>query len=168
MEIFLDPVARDQREILSNLLEKYCYEFSQYDGQGVDEFGLFGYPPLDAYWSKENHWAYFIRVDGALAGLVMINDYQELKDRTTDFQVAEFFVTYKYRGKGVGMEAFFQALKLHHGTWQLKYHPKNTVSASFWKKAVDSFTSGKNEFVASYPGTEYPDGSPGSYYFFES
>ena len=36
MRFGLEQVTLDQQEALRNLLEKYDYEFSQYDGRDVD------------------------------------------------------------------------------------------------------------------------------------
>jgi predicted acetyltransferase len=107
MSVELKRVTADEKEILKNLLEKYDYEFSQWDKRDVNKLGLYGYPYLDHYWTEDKRWAYFILVDGQLAGFAMVIDYPEVKDRETDFQMAEFFVMYKYRRMGVGREAFF-------------------------------------------------------------
>ena len=74
MTLSLDPVSVDEKEILRNLLEKYLYEFSQYDLGDVNALGLYGYAYLDNYWTEDNRWAFFIRVDGRLAGFAMVND----------------------------------------------------------------------------------------------
>jgi predicted acetyltransferase len=168
MNIILKQIDLEEREILSNMLEKYDYEFSQYDNRDVNKLGLFGYKYLDYYWTEESRWAYFIIVDGKLAGFVMVNDLPEAEDRETDFQIAEFFVMYKYRRLGVGKQAFFKVLDMHKGRWQLKVHPKNVTSVHFWTKVVNKYTKGNYELVESYPGTEYDDGSLGNVYFFSS
>ena len=36
MEIAITPVKLEEKEILRNLLEKYNYEFSQYDNEEVN------------------------------------------------------------------------------------------------------------------------------------
>ena len=168
MDICLKRVTPDEREILSNLLEKYDYEFSQYDGRSVNKLGLFGYQYLDYYWNEPNRWAYFIMVDGALTGFVMVNDYPEVEGRKTDFSLAEFFVMYKYRRAGVGMRAFKMTLDLHRGRWQLKRHPRNIPSVHFWDKAVSAITGGNFELVAACPGTEYDDGTPADVFYFSN
>ena len=43
MKIELTPVDVSEKEILRNLLEKYDYEFSQYDQRDVNHLGLYGY-----------------------------------------------------------------------------------------------------------------------------
>ena len=35
MDIVIEPVKKEEKEILRNLLEKYNYEFSQYDKRDV-------------------------------------------------------------------------------------------------------------------------------------
>lgn len=118
-------VKKEEKEILLNLLEKYEYEFSQYTLIDVNPLGLYGYDYLDYYFTEENRYAYFIKVDGKLAGFVMINDYPEIPDEKTDFCVSEFFVLFKYRKQGIGRKAIFEVLDKHRGKWQLKRHPKN-------------------------------------------
>ena len=168
MNVELQRVKLEEREILSNLLEKYDYEFSQYDNRDVNKLGLYGYQYLDYYWTEKNRWAYFIIVDGNFAGFVMVIDLPEVDDRDTDFQIAEFFVMYKYRRSGVGKKAFFKVLDIHKGKWQLKLHPKNLPSVYFWKKVISDYTNGNYELVNSYPRTEYDDGTLADVFFFNS
>ena len=54
MKVELQLVKLEEREILSNLLEKYDYEFSQYDNRDVNKLGLYGYQYLDYYWTEKN------------------------------------------------------------------------------------------------------------------
>ena len=161
MQVELIQVKLDDREVLANLLEKYDYEFSQYDDRDVNKIGLYGYPYLDLYWIENDRFAYFIIVDGKLAGFVMICNYREEGDPETDFQVAEFFVMYKYRRSGIGKQAFFQVLGKHKGRWGLGWHTKNTTSAQFWEKVINEYTKGYYEITRSNPRLKYPDGSFG-------
>ncbi|HQL10415.1 MAG TPA: GNAT family N-acetyltransferase, partial [Lentisphaeria bacterium] len=98
----LVPVNKEDKEILRNLLEKYLYEFTQYEQRAVNRLGLFGYDYLDNYWTESNRWAFFIRAGDELAGFAMVNDFQESPVEKTDFALAEFFVMYKYRRQGIG------------------------------------------------------------------
>lgn len=168
MNVELQLVKLEEREILSNLLEKYGYEFSQYDRLDVNKLGLYGYQYLDYYWTEKNRWAYFIVVDGKLAGFVMVINLPVVDDRDTDFQIAEFFVMYKYRQTGVGKQAFSKVLDIHKGKWQLKRHPKNLPSVYFWNKAISDYTNDNYELVNSYPRTEYDDGTLADVFFFNS
>lgn len=168
MEVELKRVVIDEKEILRNLLEKYDYEFSQWDKRDVNNLGLYGYQYLDHYWTEEKRWAYFILIDDKLAGFAMVIDLPEVDGREADFQMAEFFVMYKYRCLGVGKQAFFKVLELHKGKWQLKRHPANIVAVKFWDKVINEYTKVNYELVKGYPNTEYADGSLGDIYFFEN
>jgi len=168
MDVTLRQVEIGDREILSNLLEKYDYEFSQYDLRDVNKLGLYGYKYLDCYWLEDTRFAYFIEVNGKLAGFIMINEFSEANDRDTDFSVSEFFVMYKYRRKGVGKRAFFMAADMHRGKWQLRRHPKNLGSVHFWDNVVDEYSGGNFKLVKSYPGAYFEDGTLGDIFFFDN
>lgn len=157
MTIELKPVPQSECATLDNLLEKYNYEFSQYDKIPFGTDGLYHYWPLDLYWTEASRAAYFIMVDGVLAGFALINAHPEC-DRPLDWAVAEFFVAYPYRRSGVGSEVMRQIFQRHRGVWHIKYHPANTASVAFWngiaqRHAVDG--------VEKLRGTEdYYDGTP--------
>ena len=168
MNVELRPVPSEEREVLANLLEKYDYEFSQYNNRDVNQLGLYGYPYLDYYWNEKSRWAYFIEVDGKPAGFVMVNDYHEPGEREVNFKIAEFFVMFKYRCAGVGRQAFFKTLDTHRGRWQLVCHPKNTASVHFWSKTIDEYTKGSYELVEAYSFCKYEDGSLANAFFFSS
>ena len=128
----------------------------------------YGYRYLDHYWTEERRWAYFIVVDGKLAGFAMVISLPVVDDRETDFQLSEFCVLPKYRRQGVGRQAFFKVLDLHMVRWQLVCHPANTTSVRFWDKVINEYTKGRYELVKSHPEARYEDGSPGNVYFFDS
>ena len=167
MNIEIVPVGIDDKEILRNLLEKYNYEFSQYDQRDVNGLGLYGYMYLDNYWNEDNRWAFFIRVDGNLAGFAMVNDFPEAQEET-DYSLAEFFIMYKYRRCGVGKYAAKKVFSMFKGKWQLKRHPKNIGSVHFWDAVVNEYTGGNYRLVKFYPGSEYADGTLGDIFFFET
>jgi predicted acetyltransferase len=152
MDISITQVSKDEKEILKNLLEKYSYEFSQYEDTDVNDFGLYGYTYLDHYWTDKNRFAYFIKVNGKLAGCIMVNDYGETEIKT-DFSMAEFFVMYKYKRLGAGTYAVKYIFGKHKGKWQITYAQKNKPANEFWNKVVKEYTGGnfeKNENHKKY------------------
>lgn len=158
--VLLKQITVDEKEILRNLLEKYDYEFSQWDNRDVNKLGLYGYDYLDNYWTEKNRFAYFIMVDEKLAGFAMVNDYPEV-DEPTDYTLAEFFVMFKYRRQGIGKIAAGKVFDLFHGKWQLKRHPHNIPSVHFWNHVVSEYTNGKYRLIEGYPESEYADGTLG-------
>ena len=157
MKIALMKTGIEQKEILDNLLEKYNYEFSQYDKIPFGGDGLYHYRYLDLYWTEEGRAAYLIYADGNLCGFALINKYPEC-GRPLDWSVAEFFVSYNYRRQGVGTAAMDEIFRLHRGVWQIKYHPRNTASKCFWTKIADNASGGSFELLKGsedyYDGTE--------------
>lgn len=165
MDIKLVKVEVKDKEILRNLLEKYDYEFSQWDNRDVNGLGLYGYIYLDCYWTEEKRWAFFIKVDDKLAGFVMVRSIQEAEEETV-FSMSEFFVMYKYRRSGVGKYAAMKTFDMFQGKWQLKRHPKNTASVYFWNKIISDYTKGEYRLVEGYPNSEYDDGTLADIFFF--
>ena len=144
MEIEIIPVEKDQKEILRNLLEKYEYDFSQYNQRDVNDLGLFGYDYLDNYWTEQNRFPFFIKVNCKLAGFVMVNDYHEV-ELDTNYTMSEFFIMYKYRQKGVGKYVTNYIFNKFKGKWQLTYLPSNETAKIFWNKIVNEYTNGQYE-----------------------
>ena len=97
MKLELRRVTADEKPILSNLMEKYLYDFSLYEKTDVSPLGLYGYDWLDCYWTEKNRWAFFITADGKLAGFVMVSDFPELPGEKCDYALAEFFVMNRYK-----------------------------------------------------------------------
>ena len=167
MNILNEPILKDEKEILRNLLEKYNYEFSQYDDLDVNDLGLYGYGYLDNYWTEENRFPFFIRVDNKLAGFAMVNDYPEIK-LDTNYSMSEFFVMYKYRRHGIGKYTVKYLLDKFKGKWQLKFHPKNNVSKNFWLNTIEEYTQGKYELIKNNPEAIYEDGIIGYVLMFDT
>jgi predicted acetyltransferase len=163
----LQDVLFEDREILSNLMEKYHYEFTQYEHRDVNKLGLYGYQYLDYYWTDEKRWAYFIVVDGNLAGFVLVRNHP-LEGTKTDFVISEFFVMYKYRRSGVGRQAFLQVIDRHKGWWRVCLHPKNIASVCFWESIIKEYTKGQYELIQSHPKVIYKDGMLGNMFLFKS
>lgn len=165
MNIELKPVQLAEKDVLNNLLEKYNYEFSQYDRIPFGADGLYHYWPLELYWTDARRAAYFILVDGTLAGFALINDHPECQ-RPLDWAVAEFFVAYPYRRSGVGSAVMEQIFQRHKGVWHIKYHPANTASVAFWKGIAQRHAAGP---VEKLRGTEdYYDGTPSEVLVFQT
>lgn len=162
--------TKKDKAIIYNLLEKYLYEFSQWEKTDVNENGVYDYEWLDYYFTEKNRYPYLIKVDGNWAGVVLVNDYPEVPEEKTDYCISEFFIMHKYRRKGYGRSVVFQVLDKHHGKWQLKCHPHNLASVHFWKSVVSEYTKGNYRLVQNYPNREvdYEDGTPANVFFFEN
>ena len=146
MKTEIRKVTLDKKDTLANLLEKYNYEFSQYDKRQFNDDGLFGYEYLNNYFIEDDRFAYFIYVDEILAGFALLNKHPEC-DKPIDWSIAEFFVSYNFRRQGVATETVRQIFEIHKGYYHIKYHKKNKASAILWAKIARAYSNGYYELV---------------------
>ena len=92
MNISLDPVSFDEKPVLRQLMELYLYDFSEFEENDLSEQGHFGYNYLDCYWYEEGRHPFFVRVDGKLAGFVLVSKYCFLVKEKNRRSMSEFFI----------------------------------------------------------------------------
>jgi len=151
MKIEIVPAKEEDKLILSHLLELYEYDFSDFEGSDVNSLGLYGYSYLDYYWTEPHRYAYFIKVDGKLAGFVMVCGHCYVSKNPDTLFMSEFFVMRKYRQKGIGKHAALDVLQRHPGKWELTVHPQNPVSHRFWASVVKD-VSDDHQLINDVPG----------------
>lgn len=90
MELGIELVPKEQKQIISRLMQFYLYDFTRYLELQVDREGVFpSYPGLEAYWSSgKNKFAYLLTVDGNVAGFALID--RLLRDPEGEFYMTEF------------------------------------------------------------------------------
>ncbi len=164
--VTLKIVEQKERDILFNPLEKYFYEFSQYDGGKFGNQGVFGYKYIDNYFTEKSRYAYFIMVDDELAGFALLNNRPEIDtNKLIEYSIAEFFVAYNFRRQGVATKAVDLLFEKHKGYYHIKYHKKNLASDALWKKIADKYSKGKYE---TFVGDEsFRDGTESAVLRFE-
>ena len=141
MHIEVIPASLDDKPLLQRMLELYEYDFSEFEGTDLDSHGCFGYPFLDLYWQEETRYPFIIRVDGKLAGFVLVNQKTYLAEST--WAVSEFFIMRKYRRKGVGKAAAFFIFNRFPGKWEVHELQNNTESPRFWREIISEYIDGR-------------------------
>lgn len=139
MDITVERVAIEHKPVLRNLLELYQHDHAEWDGTDVDEHGLYGYKHLDHYWTEPGRHAYFIRVDGKLAGFSMIRDAINTGD-THHF--AEMFIIRKYRRLGLAKKLAFYMFDSFPGKWDVPQVENNLKAQAFWRAIISEYTGG--------------------------
>ena len=132
------PAAETQKSVLRQLMELYCYDFSEFTGEDVDEHGFYGYSYLDYYWTEEDRHPFLIKVDGNIAGFAMVKRTHDGKAHT----IAEFFVMRKYRRMNVGGVAAKYLFGLFKGDWEVRVMHVNKPAIPFWRRAINEYTDG--------------------------
>lgn len=53
------------------MMELYLHDFSEFDGQDLDEHVCFGYGDLDYFWFEPTHAAFLVTADEKPAGFLL-------------------------------------------------------------------------------------------------
>jgi predicted acetyltransferase len=138
VEVSKAPIS--DKPLLQRMMELYLYDFSEFDHGDLDENGCYGYRWLDYYWSENERHPFIVRVDGKLAGFVLVNRYTYLPG--SEWSIAEFFIMRKYRGKGIGKNVAFNIFDRFHGRWEVHELESNKPSHEFWRKVISDYTHG--------------------------
>ena len=125
----------EQEAILANLLELYAHDFSEFHKIELGEDGRFGYPDLPLYWREPDRHPFVVRVDGKLAGLVLVK-----ADSRKVWDMAEFFIVRGYRRSGVGTQVAHEVWRRFPGPWEVRVMEKNHSAGQFWERAIGAFT----------------------------
>jgi predicted acetyltransferase len=142
-KIDIRPIEIDERPILRQMMELYQYDFSEYDGSDLSPLGIYDYPYLDHYWTEPERSPFLVRVDGKLAGFVLVARYNYLTGDKDAWVLAEFFIMRKYRRKGVGEFVACSIFDKYPGNWQVGQIPENADASAFWRKVIGRYTAGQ-------------------------
>ena len=143
MNISIEPISIEQKSVLIQMMELFNYDFSEFSNDDINEYGYFGYSHIDDYWNEEGRYPFFIRVDGKLAGLVLVKSCCEYNELSDPHNIAEFFVMKKYRRKGVGKAASMKIFDMFPGGWEVSQWQNNLPAQNFWKNVINEYTNGK-------------------------
>ncbi|MFC5406295.1 GNAT family N-acetyltransferase [Cohnella soli] len=91
------------------------------------------------YWTEDGRHPYFIRVEGVLAGFVLIREIGTAE--SMNYSVAEFFVMKKYRNQGVGQYVAFYLFNTFKGKWEVAQIDSNLPAQKFWRKTIGRYTN---------------------------
>jgi predicted acetyltransferase len=134
VQIEVIPATAEQIPIIANLIELYAHDFSEFHHLELGADGKFGYAPLPAYWSDPNRHPFLARVDGNLAGFVLVTRASSVSD------MAEFFVVRGYRRRGTGTTIAHDIWRRFPGPWEVRVMQANHSALHFWERAISEFT----------------------------
>ena len=149
MKITIESIAVEQKSVFVQMMELYNYDFSEFSNDDLNEYGYFGYSRIDDYWNEEGRYPFFVRVDGKLAGLVLVRSCSEYMDLQRPHNIAEFFIMKKYRRKGVGRVAAMKIFDMFPGGWEVSQWANNLPAQNFWKQVISEYTSEKYDMFTT-------------------
>jgi predicted acetyltransferase len=141
VNIEVQPAALEEKSVLRHLMELYAYDFSEFDPCDVDAHGLYGYHRLDHYWTESGRYPFLVRVQGKLAGLVLVRTLEGSSPSPTR-SIAEFFILKKYRHQGIGRAVAHRVFDLFPGRWSVSQIESNRPAQAFWRKVISEYTHG--------------------------
>jgi predicted acetyltransferase len=141
------PATSNQEPIFANLLELYAHDFSEFHERKIGADGRFGYHDLPLYWRDPDRHALLVRIDGKLAGFVLVKRISDISSNELIWDMAEFFVLRGYRRHGVGTVAALQVWRRFPGLWQVRVMQSNRDAHRFWYNAIAAFTRQEIESV---------------------
>jgi predicted acetyltransferase len=138
MTITLAPLSNADEPVLNRLMQLYVYDFSEFMGFDLSDQGAFPFTYRPEPWRR----AYLLRVEGRLAGFVILDEKSRITGDPGIMDVAEFFVMRKYRRQGVGTAAATQAFDLFPRKWEVRQTAKNVAATAFWRRTIGRYTGG--------------------------
>jgi predicted acetyltransferase len=135
----LDPIAPSQAAVLRQLFELYCYDFSEHVPVKLKASGRFEVPLSDDWWTRDDHFPFFIRRGDELAGFALVRRGSRLSDARDVMDVAEFFVVRGARRTGLGARAVHDLFRKFPGNWEIRVRKSNTSAQAFWSRATETW-----------------------------
>ena len=133
--------AAQHRHIVENLFHYYVYDLAEYGKWPCGSDGQYSYNAslLDPHWERKDHWPFLIYHAEELAGFCLLRRYPHNLER---YDIDQFFILRKFKGMGVGKEAFRLAVQHRPGLWQTRVMFENTAALQFWRSAIGSVSKG--------------------------
>ena len=145
MRIEVAEAGERDRPTLENLLQFYLYDFTPFYEWDVGEDGRFGGGLLDGCWTEDYRHPFLVRVDGRLAGFAIVDRRSHFTGQDDVWDMGEFFVLRRYRGKGVGEHVARLLFDRFRGRWEVRELRKNEPAQAFWRAVIGRYTAGRFE-----------------------
>lgn len=137
INISLNKVTKNEKDIFNNLIQLFAYDFSELNKMDIRDDGL--YQPLqdaDDYYTKAEYKSFFIKVEGKLAGLVII---KFIKEENINY-LRHFFIMRKYRRLKIGEMTVNIIVNMFSGKWRVSQFYYNEPAIFFWRKVLERYT----------------------------
>ncbi|WP_025111357.1 GNAT family N-acetyltransferase [Pseudomonas sp. H1h] len=148
---------RDELQTIENLMQFYMHDFSEWLPLKFAEHGFYSIHLKEDYWRNPATQPFLIRVDGELAGFVII-DNDTLIDGA-EYNISYFFLARRFRGQGVAQFVVSALLSRLPGQWQIFHIDANLPAQRFWARLIPELTAGQftrqQRHVDGYPCTFY-------------
>ncbi|QBR83024.1 GNAT family N-acetyltransferase [Legionella israelensis] len=150
--LMLEVVSKQDKNVISNLLQFYMFEFNQisaFKHFRLDDTGKYQqYPYFENYWLEKSRFPYVIKHNESIIGFSLAHDITI--NKSIDWKLAEFFIMPEFRRQGFGCEAAISTIKSHTGSWEISVLEDNFKAKRFW---LDVF----HKLSVSYKSYKYQE-----------
>lgn len=134
----LDRVSLADAALLDRIWQFYELESSLWSGDDLDETGRF--TSLSGFLERLGDpasfdWAYLIRHEGQLAGLLVVGR-QNLCGRSI-MEFADLYILPKYRGRGIASDVLRQTVLASQEAWLICVFREDHGALAFWRSAFE-------------------------------
>ena len=152
--ITLARVVPEDAALLDRLWQFYELESSFWSGEDIDETGRFN--SLDGFLERLRtpdpfDWAYLIRHEGRLAGLLLVG-HQNLRGRSI-MEFGDLYVLPRFRGLGIASEVVRRVVLDSDEPWLICVFRTDAQALGFWRRAFERlpFASVREESPSEDP-----------------
>lgn len=141
-KIELVPASFADYPTIQNMGRFYVYDISEFmDGEDwiIPANGLFECIDFKKYWETQEAYPFIIRVDNEMAGFAIVD--KKGSDPGVDFNMAQFFILRRFKGKGIGRQVACACFDRFKGVWEVMVLPENKGAYQFWKKVISIYTN---------------------------
>ncbi|MDQ0896183.1 MULTISPECIES: GNAT family N-acetyltransferase [unclassified Paenibacillus] len=164
MELLIDKVDSDRKEILRNLMTLFLHDLSEFiEGINLNsDNGLFEFDVLDMFFDKEGLSPFFINLNGKPIGFILLQSGPYSNQEYADYVLNSFFILRNQRRKGIGKLACNKFFEMYPGRYAISQAQTNTPALKFWKSVYES------NGVMPYEKEEIEDGISVVYQYFKT
>lgn len=149
MNVTLSIIPYEDKIVLSNLIQLYRYDSSEFDGHVLGQHGLYLYKYLDHQWTDDYRRPMIVKVNGEIAGFVLIildvpRDFAKLSTADKTNVISDFFIMRRFRRKGIGKQVAFSVFEQYKGVWEIRQTYENKPAYAFWKRVITEYAKGNS------------------------
>jgi predicted acetyltransferase len=164
MELLIDKVNADRKEVLRNLMTLYLHDLSEFIGY-IDlntNNGLYEFDVLDLFFEKEGLTPFFIQLDQNPIGFILLQSGAYSNQEHADYVLNSFFILKKHRRKGIGKLACKKFFEMYQGRYAIAQAETNIPAIKFWKNVYET------ERLNTFEKEEIEDGIKVIYQYFKT
>ncbi len=149
----------DDQRVIWHFFLAFFYDLSRYDPNiaivesGLPHYVLSGNQEPRAFdefitgnfWVRGDCAQHIIRVDGQPAGYAIVCSGCDHIPPEIDYELLDFYIAPKYRGRGIGRQAARLVFDAHRGAWQVFELATNEPAKAFWLRIIGEYTGGRFE-----------------------